>query len=58
MKAMVLAAGLGERMLPLTLTVPKPAIPVLGRPLILEILRRLAHFQETRCASVSSVSRW
>ena len=42
MKAMVLAAGLGERMLPLTLTVPKPAIPVLGRPLILEILRRLA----------------
>jgi NDP-sugar pyrophosphorylase family protein len=42
MKAMVLAAGLGERMLPLTLTVPKPVLPVLGRPLILEILRGLA----------------
>ena len=42
MKGMVLAAGLGERMLPLTLTVPKPALPVLGRPMILEILRLLA----------------
>jgi len=33
-KGMVLAAGLGERMLPLTLAVPKPALPVLGRPMI------------------------
>lgn len=35
---MVLAAGVGERMLPLTLTQPKPAIPVLGRPLAVQIL--------------------
>jgi NDP-sugar pyrophosphorylase family protein len=39
---MLLAAGEGRRMLPLTRTLPKPAIPVLGRPLAVQILRRLA----------------
>lgn len=42
MNAMLLAAGLGERLRPLTLTLPKPAIPVLGRPMVLQILSRLA----------------
>ena len=42
MKAMLLAAGIGERMLPLTRIVPKPLIPVLGRPLAPQILGRLA----------------
>lgn len=42
MRAMLLAAGLGERMLPLTKLLPKPAIPVLGRPLAVLILHRLA----------------
>jgi len=40
--AMVLAAGRGERMRPLTHFLPKPAIPVLGRPLIEQVLRQLA----------------
>lgn len=39
---MLLCAGLGRRMLPLTLTLPKPAIPVLGRPLAMQLLHRLA----------------
>jgi NDP-sugar pyrophosphorylase family protein len=42
MIAMVLAAGRGERMLPLTRLLPKPAIPVLGRPMIQQVLRQLA----------------
>jgi NDP-sugar pyrophosphorylase family protein len=42
MKAMILAAGHGERMLPLTMTIPKPVIPVLGRPMIEQIILRLA----------------
>jgi NDP-sugar pyrophosphorylase family protein len=42
MKAMVLAAGLGLRMRPLTLLRAKPALPVLDRPLIHFTLERLA----------------
>lgn len=41
---MLLAAGLGRRMMPLSRTVPKPALPVLGRPIAVEILRRMRRF--------------
>ncbi|HLO02709.1 MAG TPA: sugar phosphate nucleotidyltransferase [Symbiobacteriaceae bacterium] len=42
MKALVLCAGRGTRLAPLTLTRPKAAVPVAGRPVLTQILYYLA----------------
>jgi len=42
MRAMVLAAGLGTRLRPITYEIPKPMVPVLDRPVMEHILDLLA----------------
>ena len=42
MRAMVLAAGLGTRLRPVTYSLPKPMVPVVNRPVMEHIVRLLA----------------
>ena len=42
MKAMILTAGLGTRLRPLTLERAKPSIPLLGKPLVIRLLDKLS----------------
>src|SRR5919201_1714086 len=42
MRAMILAAGLGTRLRPVTYEMPKPMVPVLNRPVMEHIIELLA----------------
>jgi mannose-1-phosphate guanylyltransferase len=44
MKAMILAAGKGTRVRPLTYDLPKPMIPILGKPVMAYLVEHLAHY--------------
>ena len=44
MKAMILAAGVGSRLRPLTDSVPKPMLPIAGQPLLVHTLQWLHAF--------------
>jgi NDP-sugar pyrophosphorylase family protein len=44
MKAMILAAGLGTRLVPFTQTMPKALVPVAGKPMIQWLIERLIYF--------------
>jgi mannose-1-phosphate guanylyltransferase len=44
MKAMILAAGKGTRVRPLTFDLPKPMIPILGKPVMAYLIEHLAKY--------------
>ncbi len=43
MKAVILAAGQGLRLRPLTATIPKPLLPIAGRPFLDHTINKLVH---------------
>jgi len=47
MKAIVMAGGQGSRLRPLTLTRPKPLIPMVDKPIVTHIIEWLRHFGVT-----------
>jgi mannose-1-phosphate guanylyltransferase len=44
MKAMILAAGKGTRVRPLTYDLPKPMVPILGKPVMAYLIEHLAKY--------------
>ncbi len=63
MEAMILAAGLGERLRPLTDRIPKALVPVHGTPLLGHVMARLVAAGATRlvvntCRHSDQIARW
>jgi len=63
MEAMILAAGLGERLRPLTDRIPKALVPVHGQPLLGHVMARLVAAGATRlvvntCRHSDQIERW
>jgi len=53
MKAVILAGGLGTRMRPLTYNIPKPLLPLVGKPLVVRMIESLPASVDTVVLAVS-----
>lgn len=53
MKALILAGGLGTRLRPLTFSMPKPVVPLLGKPLVRHLIDPLPDEVDTVILAVS-----
>lgn len=57
-KAMILAAGQGTRVRPLTKQTPKPMVPILGKPVMEYIIEHLARFGITDIVVNVAFNHW
>ena len=48
MNVVLLAGGAGTRLAEYTNSIPKPMVPIGGRPILWHIMRRYAHFGHTK----------
>lgn len=52
MKAIILAGGFGTRLRPLTFSLPKPMVPILGKPMLEHVLAVVKKAGITECVSL------
>jgi mannose-1-phosphate guanylyltransferase len=57
-KAMILAAGQGTRVRPLTKRIPKPMVPILGKPVLEYIIEHLARYGVTEIMINVAFNHW
>ncbi len=57
-KAMILAAGQGTRVRPLTKNMPKPMVPILGKPVLEYLIEHLARYGVTQIMINVAFNHW